>query len=66
MSEETITEFIAGTSETLMSARRSYAPAAGGTVQPPQSPFHHPAVHSQPAAVFRAPPSQGRRDVEPP
>lgn len=34
-------------------------------VQPPQGPFHHPAVHSQPAAVFRAPPGQGGRDVAP-
>ena len=40
-------------------------PQPAELVQPPQGSLHHPAVHSQPAAVFRAPPSQGRRDVEP-
>ena len=40
-------------------------PQPADLMQPPQGPFHHPAVHSQPAAVFRAPPSQGERDVAP-
>ena len=40
-------------------------PQPAELVQPPQGSLHHPAVHSQPAAVFRAPPSQGRRDVAP-
>ena len=40
-------------------------PQPAELVQPPQGPFHHPAVHPQPAAVFRTPPSQGRRDVAP-
>ena len=38
-------------------------PQPAELVQPTHGPLYHPAVHSQPAAVFRAPPSQGRRDV---
>ncbi len=40
-------------------------PQPAELVQPAQGSLHHPAVHSQPAAVFRAPPSQGWRDVAP-
>ena len=40
-------------------------PQPAELVQPSQGPLHHPAVHPQTAAVFRAPPSQGRRDVAP-
>lgn len=38
-------------------------PQSAELVQPAQGPFYHPAVHSQPAAVFGAPTGQGRRDV---
>ena len=38
-------------------------PQPAELVQPTQGPLDHPAVHSQPAAVFRALPSQGRHDV---
>ena len=38
-------------------------PQPAELVQPPQGSLHHPAVHSQPAAVFRASSGQGRRDV---
>ena len=41
-------------------------PQPAELVQPTQGPLDHPAVHRQPAAVFRAPPSQSRRDVEHP
>lgn len=40
-------------------------PQPAELVQPAQGSLHHPAVHSQPAAVFRAPPGQGWRDVSP-
>ena len=38
-------------------------PQPAELVQPPQGPFYHPAVYSQPTAVIRAPPSQGWHDV---
>ena len=38
-------------------------PQPAEPVQPTQGPLDHPAVHSQPVAVFRAPPRQGRRRV---
>ena len=38
-------------------------PQPAELVQPSQGPLDHPAVHSQPAAVFGAPPGQGWRDV---
>ena len=40
-------------------------PQPAELVQPAQGSLHHPAVHSQTAAVFRAPSSQGLRDVAP-
>ena len=38
-------------------------PQPAELVQPSQDPLHHPAVNPQPAAVFRAPPSQGGRNA---
>ncbi len=35
-------------------------PQMAELVQPTQGPLYHPAVHSQPAAVFRAPPGPAR------
>ena len=38
-------------------------PQPSELVQPPQGPLHHPALHSQAAAMCCAPPSQRRRNV---
>ena len=38
-------------------------PQPAELVQPSQGPLYHPAVRSQPTAMFGAPPSQRRRDV---
>ena len=38
-------------------------PQPAELVQPPQGPLHHPPVHSEPAAMCCAPPSQRRRNV---
>ncbi len=38
-------------------------PPPAELAQPAQGPLHHPALHSQPAAMFGAPPGQRWRNV---
>ena len=46
-----------------VSAALGAHPQPAELVQPSQGSLHHPAVHSQPAAVFGVPPGQGGRNM---